>query len=182
MFTWQGAVVAAAVVCMPLVYKTARAAFESVDKNLEHAARTLGATEWTLFWRIFFPLAWRGILAGTMLAFARSMGEFGATLMVAGNLPGRTQTLSTAIYSALQAGQDRYANMLVIIASVLGLLILYMILACLHFHITAKLPLRCYCCPLPHGCCQKLLIYKYNRSWFTWICPPSNSAVLPLFF
>ena len=125
MFTWQGAVVAAAVVCMPLVYKTARAAFESVDKNLEHAARTLGATEWTLFWRIFFPLAWRGILAGTMLAFARSMGEFGATLMVAGNLPGRTQTLSTAIYSALQAGQDRYANMLVIIASVLGLLILY---------------------------------------------------------
>ena len=125
MFTWQGAVIAAAVVCLPLVYKTARAAFEAVDNNLEQAAHTLGATEWTLFWRIFFPLAWRGILAGTMLAFARSMGEFGATLMIAGNLPGRTQTLSTAIYSAVQAGQDNHANVLVIIASVVGLLILY---------------------------------------------------------
>jgi molybdate transport system permease protein len=125
MFAWQGAVIAAAVVCLPLVYKTARAAFEAVDNNFEQAARTLGAGEWTLFWRIFFPLAWRGILAGTMLAFARSMGEFGATLMIAGNLPGRTQTLSTAIYSAVQAGQDHHANVLVIIASVLGLLILY---------------------------------------------------------
>lgn len=125
MFSWQGAVVAAAVVCLPLVYKTARAAFEAVDGTLEQAARTLGATEWTLFWRVCLPMAWRGILAGTMLAFARAMGEFGATLMIAGNLPGRTQTLSTAIYAAVQAGQNQHANILVAIASLLGLFILY---------------------------------------------------------
>jgi molybdate transport system permease protein len=125
MFSWQGAVIAAAVVGLPLVYKTARAAFEALDHTLEQAARTMGASEWTLFWRICIPMAWRGILAGTMLAFARAMGEFGATLMIAGNLPGRTQTLSTAIYAAVQAGQDHHANVLVAIASVLGLLILY---------------------------------------------------------
>lgn len=125
MFTWQGAVMAAAVAALPLVIKSARAAFESVDDRLEQAARTLGASEWSIFLRISLPLAWRGILAGMMLAFARAMGEFGATLMVAGNLPGRTQTLSTAIYSAVQAGQDHQANLLVATASGVCFLILY---------------------------------------------------------
>ncbi len=125
MFTWQGAVLAAAVAALPLVLKSARAAFESVDEQFEQAARTLGASEWSIFLRISLPLAWRGILAGVMLSFARAMGEFGATLMVAGNLPGRTQTLSTAIYSAVQAGQDQQANLLVGIASAVCFLILF---------------------------------------------------------
>ena len=101
---WQGAVIASAVVSVPLVFKAARSAFESVDSNLEKAARTLGLTEVGVFLRVSFPLAWRGIMAGSMLAFARAMGEFGATLMVAGNLPGKTQTLSLAVYDAVQAG------------------------------------------------------------------------------
>ena len=92
MFTWEGAVLASAVVAFPLVAKSARAAFEGVDRQLENAARTLGASELRILVRVTLPLAWRGILAGTMLAFARAMGEFGATLMVAGNIPGRTQT------------------------------------------------------------------------------------------
>lgn len=124
MFTWQGAVIAAAVVSFPLVFKSARAALEGVDHTLEHAARTLGQSEWAVFLRVTFPLALRGVLAGTMLAFARAMGEFGATLMVAGNLPGRTQTLSLAVYSAVQAGNDRLANTLVVIISVVCILIL----------------------------------------------------------
>jgi molybdate transport system permease protein len=101
MFTWQGAVLASAVVAFPLVFKSARAAFEGVESQLEKAARTLGASELRVFFRVTVPLAWRGILAGTMLAFARAMGEFGATLMVAGNIPGRTQTLSLAVYDAV---------------------------------------------------------------------------------
>jgi molybdate transport system permease protein len=124
MFTWQGAVVASAVVSLPLVYKAARAAFEGVDHNLEKAARTLGLSEGEIFFRVSFPLAWRGILAGTMLAFARAMGEFGATLMVAGNLPGKTQTLSLAVYDAVQAGNDHLAATLVLITSLVCLLIL----------------------------------------------------------
>ncbi|MCE5333978.1 MAG: molybdate ABC transporter permease subunit [Desulfobacteraceae bacterium] len=124
MFTWQGAVLAAAVVSLPLVFKAARAAFESVDHNLEKAARTLGSTEWGVFLRISFPLAWRGIMAGTMLAFARAMGEFGATLMVAGNLPGKTQTLSLAVYDAVQAGNDGLAAVLVLITSAACILVL----------------------------------------------------------
>lgn len=123
-FTWQGAVLASAVVAFPLVYKSARAAFEAVDVNLENAARTLGATETAVFLRVSLPLAWRGILAGGMLAFARAMGEFGVTLMVAGNLPGKTQTLSLAVYSAVQAGQDDLANFLVLVVSSVCILIL----------------------------------------------------------
>ena len=124
MFTWQGAVIASAVVSLPLVYKAARTAFENVDQNLEKAARTLGLSEWGVFLRVSFPLAWRGIMAGTMLAFARSMGEFGATLMVAGNLPGKTQTLSLAVYDAVQAGNDRLAAMLVMITSTVCIMVL----------------------------------------------------------
>jgi len=123
-FTWQGAAVAAAVVSLPLIYKSARAAFEGVDPNLENAARTLGASEARVFLRVSLPLAWRGILAGAMMAFARAMGEFGATLMVAGNLPGKTQTLSIAVYDAFQAGNDQAATILVIIISTVCLTIL----------------------------------------------------------
>ena len=124
MFTWQGAVLASAVVAFPLVFKSARAAFEGVDAHLENAARTLGSSELRVFARVTLPLAWRGILAGTMLAFARGMGEFGATLMVAGNIPGKTQTLSLAVYDAVQAGQDDLANFLVLVTSIVCVLIL----------------------------------------------------------
>mgnify|MGYP003618623168 FL=1 len=116
-FTWQGAVIAATVVAFPLVFKSARAAFEAVDSQLEQAARVLGVSEIGVFLRVTVPLAWRGILAGLLLAFARAMGEFGATLMVAGSIPGKTQTLSVAVYEAVQAGQDDTANLLVIITS-----------------------------------------------------------------
>jgi molybdate transport system permease protein len=124
MFTWQGAVVASAVVSFPLVFKSARASFEAVDHNLEKAARTLGSSELGVFLRVSLPLAWRGILAGAMLAFARATGEFGATLMIAGNLPGKTQTLSLAVYDAVQAGKDNLATTLVLITSIVCVLVL----------------------------------------------------------
>ncbi len=116
-FTWQGAVIAAAIVIFPLIFKPARAAFEAVDGQLEQAARVLGISEWGVFFRVTLPLAWRGILAGVLLAFARALGEFGATLMVAGSIPGKTQTLSIAIYEAVQAGEDGLANTLVLVTS-----------------------------------------------------------------
>jgi len=124
MFTWQGAVIASAVVSFPLIFKSARASFESVDHNLEKAARTLGSSELAVFLRVSLPLAWRGMLAGAMLAFARAMGEFGATLMIAGNLPGKTQTLSLAVYDAVQAGKDNLATTLVLITSIVCVLVL----------------------------------------------------------
>ncbi|HEY4068887.1 MAG TPA: molybdate ABC transporter permease subunit [Burkholderiaceae bacterium] len=117
-FTWQGAVIAATVVAFPLILRSARTAFESVDPQLERAARVLGLGEWALFFRVSLPMAWPGILAGTLLVFARSLGEFGATLMVAGSIPGRTQTLSIAVYEAVQAGQDDTANVLVMVTSI----------------------------------------------------------------
>ncbi len=123
-FTWQGAVVAATIVAFPLVMKSARAAFEGVDPQLERAARVLGLNEWALFFRVTLPMAWRGVLAGVLLAFARALGEFGATLMVAGSIPGKTQTLSVAVYEAVQAGQDDTANLLVLIVSVTCVVVL----------------------------------------------------------
>jgi molybdate transport system permease protein len=123
-FTWQGAVIAATLVAFPLVLKAARAAFEGVDPQLEKAARVLGLNEWSVFFRVTLPMAWRGILAGVLLAFARSLGEFGATLMVAGSIPGRTQTLSVAVYEAVQAGQDSVANVLVLITSITCIVVL----------------------------------------------------------
>ena len=124
-FTWQGAVLAAMVVALPLVFKSAGAAFAAVNRQCEEAAATLGASGLVIFFRVSLPLAWRGILAGGMLAFARAMGEFGATLMVAGNLPGRTQTLSMAVYDAVQAGDFRHANGLVLIITLVSGIILY---------------------------------------------------------
>jgi molybdate transport system permease protein len=123
-FTWQGAVLAASIVAFPLVFKAARAAFETVDVNLEKAARSLGYGSLKVFVRVTLPLAWPGILAGTMLAFARAMGEFGATLMVAGSLPGRTQTLSIAIYEAVAAGEDQVAHFLVLVSSLICVIVL----------------------------------------------------------
>ena len=123
-FTWQGAVIAAMVVTFPLVFKPARAAFEGVNPQLEQAARVLGLCERSVFFRVSLPLAWRGILAGVLLAFARALGEFGATLMVAGSLPGKTQTLSIAVYEAVQAGEDALANQLVLRSSMECILIL----------------------------------------------------------
>lgn len=124
MFTWQGAVIAAALVSLPLIYKAARAAFEDVDGRFLHAARTLGAGEFEIFLRVTLPLAVRGIAAGLMLAFARAMGEFGATLMIAGNLPGKTQTLSIAIYDAVQAGNDAQALWLTLVISLVCVVVL----------------------------------------------------------
>lgn len=119
MFTLKGAVIAAVIVAFPLIYKSARAAFEDIPPVYSEVAQNLGANPWFVFWLISLPLAIRGIVAGIMLAFARSLGEFGATLMIAGNLPGKTQTLSIAIYQAVQDGRDGYALFLTGIICVL---------------------------------------------------------------
>jgi molybdate transport system permease protein len=108
-FTWYAAVITATVVAFPLMYKTALGAFEQIDANLIRAARTLGASEWTVFWRVSLPLAIPGVIAGTTLAFARALGEFGATLMLAGNIPGQTQTIPMAIYFAVEGGSMQAA-------------------------------------------------------------------------
>ncbi|MEX2316394.1 MAG: molybdate ABC transporter permease subunit [Pirellulales bacterium] len=102
-FDWKGAALASAVVAFPLLVRPIRLAFASIDDRLFHAARTLGATRWDAFWSIMVPLARPGILSGSVLAFARSVGEFGATIMIAGNIPGQTRTMSLAIYSSLEA-------------------------------------------------------------------------------
>ena len=116
-FSINGAIIAAAVVSFPLVFKPARAAFESIDPQLEEAGRVLGVSETGIFLRITLPLAVRGIMAGVMLGFVRALGEFGATLMIAGSIPGKTQTLSIAIYEAVQAGRDDVANLLALVIS-----------------------------------------------------------------
>ena len=123
-FTWQAAVVAALFHSTPLLVKSARAAFESVDRSYERAARNLGASELRLFWRVTLPLARRSILAAAALAFARSLGDFGVTLMIAGNIPGRTQTVAIAIYDAVEAGNGMVARVLVVILSAVALLVL----------------------------------------------------------
>ncbi|HEV6967591.1 molybdate ABC transporter permease subunit [Roseateles sp.] len=123
-FSWHGAVVASALVALPLVLKGASSAFAQVDRQLEAAARTLGQSPWSSFLRVTLPLAWPGILAGTLLAFARAMGEFGASLMVAGSIPGQTQTASMAIYDAVQAGRDDVALALALVVSAVSVAIL----------------------------------------------------------
>jgi molybdate transport system permease protein len=123
-FTWKAAVIAALLHSLPLLVKSARAALESVDRSYERAARNLGASEWRLFWKVTFPLAHRPILAATALAYARSLGDFGVTLMVAGNIPGRTQTVAVAIYDAVEAGNGALARTLVLIVSAVALVVL----------------------------------------------------------
>jgi molybdate transport system permease protein len=114
-FSWPATVISAVVVAFPLMYMAARGAFEQVDPNAENTARTLGAGEWRVFWTITLPLAWPGVMAGTILALARSLGEFGATLMLAGNIPGKTATIPVAIYFSIQAGEMDKAAILVCI-------------------------------------------------------------------
>jgi molybdate transport system permease protein len=123
-FSWQAAVVAALFHSTPLLVKSARAAFESVDRSYERAARTLGASELRLFWRVTLPLARRSVLAATALAFARALGDFGVTLMIAGNIPGRTQTMAVAIYDAVEGGNGQAARVLVVIISAVALAVL----------------------------------------------------------
>jgi molybdate transport system permease protein len=123
-FNWHGAVVASALVALPLVMKAASAAFAGIDRDLEAAASTLRQGPLSVFLRVTLPLAWPGILAGSLLAFARAMGEFGASLMVAGSIPKQTQTLSMSIYDAVQAGEDDQALLLVIVTSVVSVAIL----------------------------------------------------------
>ncbi len=126
-FTWEAAVLASCLVSIPLLVRSAQASLESVDRSLENAARTLGRSDLAVFITVTVPLAWRGILAGTGLAFARALGEFGATLMVAGNIPGQTQTMPVAIYDAVQSGDMVLANILVAIVTVVALAILILL-------------------------------------------------------
>jgi molybdate transport system permease protein len=124
-FTWQAAVLAAAVGSYALLIKTAQAGFELIDKRLEQAAQTLGHSDWSIFWTVSVPLAWRSILAGTVLAFCKALGDFGITLMVAGDIPGITQTLPLAIYDHVQANQLQQANILALIS--IGFVVILMI-------------------------------------------------------
>ena len=114
-FTWPATVIAASVVAFPLMYRTSRGAFEQIDKNIINAARTLGVSEWRIFLKVTLPLSWPGIGAATILAFARALGEFGATTMVSGNIPGRTQTIPVAIYFAAEGGDMNKSLIWVII-------------------------------------------------------------------
>ena len=123
-FTWKGAVLAACVGSIPLLIRAAQAGFEAVDPRLEAAARTLGRSEWSVFWSVTLPLAWRAVLAGAVLAFCRAVGDFGITLMVAGSIPGKTQTLPLAIYDHVQANQMPEANTLALLAAGLVVVLL----------------------------------------------------------
>ncbi len=125
-FTWKAVVLALGVMALPLLVRAARTAIEEVNPALEQIARTLGASEWRVFFTVTLPLARRGIFAGVLLAFARALGEFGATIMVAGNIPGRTTTLPVAIYSDVQAGDDAHAWTLAGISTVIAFLALWL--------------------------------------------------------
>ncbi len=124
-FTWQAAVVAAFLHSAPIYIKAARTVLEGVDYHYEWAARSLGASEWRTFWRITLPLARRGLLSLGTLSFARSLGDFGVTIMVAGNIPGRTQTLSVAIYDAVESGNGHLARIFVAAISLTALVLLW---------------------------------------------------------
>ncbi len=123
-FTWQAAVLAAMLHAIPLLVISARAALESVDRSYERAARNLGASEWRVFWKVSLPLARRSILAAAALAFARTLGDFGITIMIAGNIPGRTQTIAVAIYDAVESGNGAVARTMVLVMSAMAVAIL----------------------------------------------------------
>ncbi|MFO1475643.1 MAG: molybdate ABC transporter permease subunit [Verrucomicrobiota bacterium] len=123
-FTWRAVVLALAVMSFPLLLRSVRMAFEGVNPRLEQMARVLGAGEWRVFWTVTFPLAWRGVVGGSLLAYARALGEFGATILVAGNIPGRTTTLSVAIYQDVQLGDDGHAWVLAAVSAGLAFLAL----------------------------------------------------------
>lgn len=123
-FSWTATVIAATVVAFPLMYRTSRGAFEQIDKNIINAARTLGVSEWRIFWKITVPIAWPGIAAASVLAFARALGEFGATLMVAGNIPGKTQTMPVAIFFASEGGDMKTALIWVLLIVTISLIVI----------------------------------------------------------
>jgi len=123
-FTWFATVIAATVVAFPLMYRTCVGAFSQIDVNVINAARTLGVSEWKIFWKIAVPLAWPGIAAGTVLAFARALGEFGATIMIAGSIPGKTQTIPIAIYFAVVAGETGNTIKWVILIFIISLTVM----------------------------------------------------------
>jgi len=125
-FTWQGAVIAAVVMALPLMIKASRASIESVNPDFEIASYTLGKSKLETFLRITLPLAKRGVLAGLILSFARALGEFGATLMIAGNIPGKTQTMPLAIYEAVASGDDRRAQILALVLTAVSLIAVYL--------------------------------------------------------
>ncbi|NLI69485.1 MAG: molybdate ABC transporter permease subunit [Firmicutes bacterium] len=126
-FSWWATVIASTVVAFPLMYQTTRGAFEQIEPNIENAARTLGASEWSVFWRVTVPMAWPGIMAGIILSFARSLGEFGATLMLAGNIPGKTQTIPLAIYFAVAAGNNEKALLWVAVILVISMTSIFLL-------------------------------------------------------
>lgn len=126
-FTWVGAVIAACIVSMPLMYQNAKAALVGIDPIYEKAARTLGSGEWKIFRTVLFPLSWPGIISGIALSFARAMGEFGATLMIAGNIPHKTQTIPTAIYFAVEAGDNQLANCLVLFMTIFSFALIFIL-------------------------------------------------------
>lgn len=123
-FSWSATVIAAIVVSFPMMYRSSRSAFEQIDTNLIFVARTLGLSELKIFYKIALPLAWPGIIGGLVLSFARAMGEFGATLMIAGNIPGRTQTMPLAIFFAVEGGDMQKALLWVLIITILSLILI----------------------------------------------------------
>ncbi|WP_188206322.1 molybdate ABC transporter permease subunit [Alkalibacillus aidingensis] len=127
-FSWLGAVIASVVVSFPLMYQSAKAAFQKVDSRWQNIGRTMGASEWKVFKDITIPLAWPGLLAGVILTFSRAIGEFGATLMIAGYIPGETDTLPIAIYFAVESGQMEQAIIWVVVLFSFGLMIVYWLL------------------------------------------------------
>lgn len=126
-FSWAATVIAAVVVAFPMMYRSARSAFEQIDDNLISAAKTLGMSNWSIFYKISIPLAWPGIIGGVVLAFARALGEFGATLMIAGNIPGRTQTMPVAIFFAVESGDMNKAMIWVLIIVAISFIMIFLL-------------------------------------------------------
>lgn len=126
-FSWSATVIAATVVAFPMMYRTCRSAFEQIDKNMISAARTLGLSEIKIFFKIAIPLAWPGIIGGLVLSFARALGEFGATLMIAGNIPGRTQTMPVAIFFAVESGDMNKAMLWVLIIIAISFIMIFLL-------------------------------------------------------
>lgn len=126
-FSWSATVIAATVVAFPMMYRTCRSAFEQIDKNMISAARTLGLSETKIFFKVAIPLAWPGIIGGLVLSFARALGEFGATLMIAGNIPGRTQTMPVAIFFAVEGGDMNKAMLWVLIIVAISFIMIFLL-------------------------------------------------------
>lgn len=126
-FSWSATVIAATVVAFPMMYRTCHSAFEQIDKNMISAARTLGLSETKIFFKIAIPLAWPGIIGGLVLSFARALGEFGATLMIAGNIPGKTQTMPVAIFFAVEGGDMNKAMLWVLIIVAISFIMIFLL-------------------------------------------------------